>query len=221
MLSLNSVSKQYSDQRVLENINFRIKPGEFLSVMGKSGIGKTTMLYILAGLIRPDSGRVFFNDKDLTNMSEEELANFRLHNVGIVFQDFKVFSSLSVIDNIMLSLYPRTDISQKDKARWIHDVLAEVELSHKEKEKVGVLSGGEKQRVAIARSIVGKPAYLLADEPTGNLDSATSDTIMALFTKLHKELSTSLVIITHDSDIAKRADKIYNLTAAGIKYAGD
>jgi ABC-type lipoprotein export system ATPase subunit len=221
MLSLNSVSKQYSDQRVLENINFRIKPGEFLSVMGKSGIGKTTMLYILAGLIRPDSGSVCFNDKDLTNMSEEELANFRLHNVGIVFQDFKVFSSLSVIDNIMLSLYPRTDISQKDKARWIHDVLVEVELSHKEKEKVGVLSGGEKQRVAIARSIVGKPSYLLADEPTGNLDSATSDTIMALFTKLHKELSTSLVIITHDSDIAKRADKIYNLTAAGIKYAGD
>jgi len=119
----------------------------------------------------------------------------------------------------MLALYPRADIPKDEKRRRIKDVLAAVELTHKEKEKAGILSGGEKQRVAIARSLVGNPSILLADEPTGNLDSATSDTIMGLFMKLHAELSASLVIVTHDADIAKRAEKIYELTAAGLKPA--
>ena len=219
MLSLHAVYKKYNEQKVLENVNLEIGPGELLGVVGKSGVGKTTMLHILAGLVRPDGGSVRFNDAELSGMSEERLADFRLRHVGIVFQDFKIFPSLSVADNVMLALYPRADIPKDEKRRRIKDVLAAVELTHKEKEKAGILSGGEKQRVAIARSLVGNPSILLADEPTGNLDSATSDTIMGLFMKLHAEFSASLVIVTHDADIAKRAEKIYELTAAGLKPA--
>jgi len=214
MLSLNSVSKQFNRQKVL--INFELKPGEFISIIGKSGVGKSTMLNILAGLIKPDRGTVNFKDEDLTDMTEEQLAHFRLHNVGIVFQDFKIFPSLSVSENIMLALYPRRDIMKKERTKRIKEVLGQVELDHKEREKAGILSGGEKQRVAIARSLVGRPGFVFADEPTGNLDEVTSETIMALFSKLHKELSTAFLIITHDSDIAKKAEKIYELKTSGM-----
>ena len=216
MLKLNSVYKKFNQQKVLGNISIEIKTGEFLSIIGKSGVGKTTMLNILAGLIRPDEGSVNFKGEDLTSMSEEQLAEFRLHNVGIVFQDFKIFPSLSVSENIMLALYPRQDIAKSEQNRRIKEVLEQVELSHKVKEKAAILSGGEKQRVAIARSLVGRPTIVFADEPTGNLDTTTSDTIMTLFSKLHKDLSTSFMIITHDNDIAKQAEKIYELKASGL-----
>ncbi len=220
MLKLQSISKIYGSQQVLKNINFHIAPKEFISIVGKSGVGKTTLLSILAGLIRPDEGKIIFRDKDITNFDEEQLAHFRLLNIGIVFQDFKIIPSLSVFDNVFLALYPRHDLDKKEKKERVKNIVAHVGLEHKLLETVDNLSGGEKQRVAIARSLVGRPHLVLADEPTGNLDETTSEHIMELFQKLHQEFATTFAIITHEKDIAKKAQKIYRLTNQKIQTLG-
>jgi len=212
MLTLQSISKKYGNQQILKNVDFSIGQKEFISIVGKSGVGKTTLLSILAGLVKPDEGKIFFENEEITNFNEEQLANFRLLNIGIVFQDFKIIPSLSVFNNVYLALYPRKDIVKGKKAEMVENIIGLVGLKHKLSEIVDNLSGGEKQRVAIARSLVGQPKLILADEPTGNLDETTSETIMNLFQKLYQELSTSFIIITHDNDIAKKTQKIYQLT---------
>lgn len=217
MFKLESVSKKYDQQQILSDINFSIGKKEFISIIGKSGVGKTTLLSVLAGLVKPDSGKIIYNDADISSYDEEQWAKFRLMNIGIVFQDFKIIPSLSVYDNVFMALYPRTDISPDDKRKMVDMVVSQVELGHKLKQVVDSLSGGEKQRVAIARSLVGKPKLILADEPTGNLDEETSKNILDLFNKLHQELSTSLIMITHDNDIAKKAEKTYKLTNKTLK----
>jgi len=186
-------------------------------IMGRSGAGKSTLLNIMAGLIKPDSGRALFNGNDLTAIDEESLAAFRLKHIGIVFQDFKLIPSLSLSDNILLGIYPRKDIKDSDKTSRVNELAERVGLKHKLKEKVDNLSGGEKQRVAIARSLVNRPVIVLADEPTGNLDSATSDSIMALFRELHQTMLTSFIIVTHDKDIAQKTDKTYVLQKGEIR----
>jgi len=212
MLKLQSISKKYGNQQVLKNINFFIGRKEFISIVGKSGVGKTTLLSVLAGLVKPDEGQIFFENREITNFNEDKLANFRLLNIGIVFQDFKIIPSLSVFDNVYLAIHPRGDIKKESKKEMVKNIIGLVGLEHKLKEIAFNLSGGEKQRVAIARSLVGRPRLVLADEPTGNLDETTSENIMKLFQKLHKELSTAFIIITHDNDIAKQTQKIYRLT---------
>jgi ABC-type lipoprotein export system ATPase subunit len=165
----------------------------------------------MSGLIKPDSGSILFQGKDISSLDEESLAAFRLANIGIVFQDFKLIPSLSVYDNILLGIYPRKDIPKQDKDGRIRSIADQVGIHHKLPEKVDNLSGGEKQRVAIARSLVNEPIMVLADEPTGNLDSSTAVTIMDLFDNLHSKLFTTFVIVTHDKDIATRTQKTYNL----------
>jgi ABC-type lipoprotein export system ATPase subunit len=212
MLTLKQISKNYSGQRVLENISFQLGEQEFISIIGKSGVGKTTLLSIMAGLVPPNEGNVSFAGADITHYSEEQLAEFRLKNIGIVFQDFKLIPSISVYDNIFLAIYPRKDVGKKEKIIRIMDLINQVELSGKENKCVDELSGGEKQRVAIARSLVNRPKLVLADEPTGNLDEVTSDKIMKLFEVLHKKFSTTFVIVTHEKDIARKTQKTYQLT---------
>jgi ABC-type lipoprotein export system ATPase subunit len=202
MLVLENIKKSYKGQEVLSNASISVGEKEMVSIMGKSGAGKSTLLNIMAGLIKPDDGRAMFNGNDLTGIDEESLAAFRLKHIGIVFQDFKLIPSLSVSDNILLAIYPRKDITGSDKKSRVNELAERVGLKHKLNEKVDNLSGGEKQRVAIARSLVNSPVIVLADEPTGNLDSATSDSIMALFRELHQTMLTSFVIVTHDKDIA-------------------
>lgn len=211
MFVLENITKSFKNQPVLKNLHLSVKEKEMVSIMGKSGAGKSTLLGIMSGLIMPDNGRALFNGDDLTHLDEETLAGFRLRHVGIVFQDFKLIPSLSVYDNILLGIYPRRDISKSDKAGRVHGLAKRVGLEHKLKEKADNLSGGEKQRVAIARSLVNHPDIVLADEPTGNLDSATADSIMALFSELHQTLETSFIIVTHDRDIAQKTDRTYIL----------
>jgi putative ABC transport system ATP-binding protein len=187
-----------------------------VSIIGKSGVGKTTLLSILSGMVAPDNGKVIFQDEDITNYDEEKLANFRLLNVGIVFQDFKIIPSLTVYDNVYLAIHPRKDFSKKQKDEHVKNIIAKVGMTHKISQKVDDLSGGEKQRVAIARSLVGNPKLVLADEPTGNLDVKTSASIIELFQKLNSELETTFVIITHDKDIANQTQKKYELTEKGL-----
>jgi len=216
MIKLKSVSKKYGDQTVLDGINFSAKENEFVSIIGKSGVGKTTLLSILAGMVKPDSGEIIFQNQDITDYNEEQFANFRLMNIGIVFQDFKIISALSVYDNVYLALHPRQDLSKQKKDEHIKNIVSQVGISHKISQRVDDLSGGEKQRVAIARSLVGDPKLVLADEPTGNLDTKTSTSIIELFQKLNKELKTTFVIITHDNDIAAATQKKYQLTDKGL-----
>jgi lipoprotein-releasing system ATP-binding protein len=211
MLELKNVSKSFRDQQVLTGVNFKLREREMISIMGKSGAGKSTLLAIIAGLVRPDAGRVLFQGGDISGLDEEKLASFRLQHVGFIFQDFKLIASLSVHDNILLGIYPRRDIAAAEKEKRIRELADQVGLGGKYDEKVDNLSGGEKQRVAIARSLVNRPGLVLADEPTGNLDSATATEIMVLFKKLHETLDTTFLIITHDPDIAAYTQKRFTL----------
>ena len=218
MLKLEHVFKKYKEQRVLQDINFSLDEREFVSIIGKSGVGKTTLLSVMAGLISPDGGRIFFSGKDITEYSEEQLAAFRLKNIGIVFQDFKLVPSLSVFDNILLAIYPRQDIAREEKIRRILDLIEQVGLTGKQTGIVNNLSGGEMQRVAIARSLVNQPKLILADEPTGNLDEKTSEQIIDLFKELHTRLSTTFIIVTHEKDVAKRTNRTYRLSLDGLRH---
>lgn len=211
MLELNKISKSYRGQKVLADISLDIGEREMVSVMGKSGAGKSTLLAVMAGLVRPDSGQVLFQDEVISNLDEEQLAAFRLHHIGFIFQDFKLIPSLTVSDNILLGIYPRRDIDAAEKERRIRACAGSVGLADKLSAKVDTLSGGEKQRVAIARSLVNRPGLVLADEPTGNLDSATAADIMALFLRLHRELDTTFLIITHDREVAAYTQRLYTL----------
>jgi len=216
MLKLQDISKIYGGQKVLNGINIEVQEREMVSIMGKSGAGKSTLLSVMAGLVRPDSGRVFFKNSVISSLDEEELAAYRLHHVGFIFQDFKLIPSLTAHDNILMGIYPRRDISSAEKEKRIRELAGRVGLEEKLAENTDNLSGGEKQRVAIARSLINRPALVLADEPTGNLDSATADEIMALFKELHKIFATTFLIITHDEDIASQTHKIYHLKDGGL-----
>lgn len=211
MYILKDISKTYDAREVLSQVSIEIPENRMISIMGKSGSGKSTLLGILAGLVKPESGHIEFAGKNLIHMNEEELAEFRLKDIGYIFQDFKLISSLTVYDNILLGVFPRKDMSKDTKNQLIHEVAEQVELGGKLNQKVDVLSGGEKQRVATARTLVKKPGLILADEPTGNLDSKTANTIMNLFDELHQNLSTTFLIVTHDKDIASRTQQTYFL----------
>jgi ABC-type lipoprotein export system ATPase subunit len=216
MLELRNVGKSYGSQQVLANVNLAVREREMLSIMGKSGAGKSTLLAIMAGLVRPDSGQVLFQDQVISDLDEEKLAAFRLKNIGFIFQDFKLIPSLSTHDNILMGIYPRRDITADEKEKRINDLAGQVGLTPKLTKRADNLSGGEKQRVAIARSLVNRPGLVLADEPTGNLDSSTAEEILSLFKELHQQLSTSFLIITHDQDIAAQTQKTFILKDGGF-----
>jgi ABC-type lipoprotein export system ATPase subunit len=216
MLELQNIGKSYGGQQVLADINLTVREREMVSIMGKSGAGKSTLLAVMAGLIRPDSGRVLFQDTVISDHDEEKLAAFRLHHIGFIFQDFKLIPSLTAHDNILMGIYPRRDIPAVEKEIRINELASQVGLTAKLTEKTDNLSGGEKQRVAIARSLVNRPGLVLADEPTGNLDSATAKEILSLFKELHQQMATSFLIITHDQDIATQTQKTYILKDGGF-----
>lgn len=211
VLSIEGARKSFNGREVLRGIYLSIGKKDMVSVMGKSGSGKSTLLAIMAGLLRPDDGKALYGDFDIGAADEEALAEFRLKTIGFVFQDFKLIPSLTVQDNILLGIYPRKDIDKTEKQRRIHSLAEEVGLPDRLTEPVNNLSGGEKQRVAIARSLVNQPAVALADEPTGNLDSKTADDIMALFQRLRQKHETSFLIVTHDPDIAAKTERVYRI----------
>ena len=216
MLELQNIGKSYGGQQVLADINLTVREREMVSIMGKSGAGKSTLLAVMAGLVQPDSGRVLFQDTVISDHDEEKLAAFRLHHIGFIFQDFKLIPSLTAHDNILMGIYPRRDIPAVEKEKRINELASQVGLTAKLTEKTDNLSGGEKQRVAIARSLVNRPGLVLADEPTGNLDSATAEEILSLFKELHQQMATSFLIITHDQDIAAQTQKTYILKDGGF-----
>ena len=207
MIKLTGINKIYRTEEIetqaLENVNLEVKKGEFLSIMGPSGCGKSTLLNIMGLLDSPTSGSIEINGIRTENMGDKELAAFRNKTLGFVFQSFHLIHSLNVIDNVELPLLYRK-MSSSERTALAKQVLERVGLSHRMKHMPTQLSGGQCQRVAIARAIVGNPEIILADEPTGHLDSKMGAEVMDLLHKLNKEDGRTIVMVTHNEAQAKQ-----------------
>ncbi len=220
IISVEKVYKAVTDStgtlEILHNIDFALKPRETVAIVGASGSGKSTLLSIIAGLDTPTAGSVRLSGVDLFSLTEDERAALRAQKLGFVFQSFQLLANLTALENVMLPL--ELD-GRKDARKLAAEMLGRVGLSQRMNAYPKVLSGGEQQRVALARAFVVKPAVLLADEPTGSLDFATGETIMALMFELNRELGTTLVLVTHDPAIAARCDRRITLEAGRILSA--
>lgn len=197
--------------QVLKDISFAAKKGEFISLMGASGSGKSTLLYLLGGLDYPDSGEIILGGKDIARMNDKELSKFRRSKLGFVFQFFNLVQNLSVEDNIMLPLI-MDGKNPKKYADKLSEILEITGLGDKRKSFPNQLSGGQQQRCAIARAVIYQPDILLADEPTGNLDSKSGEDIMKLFRKINKEKEITILMVTHSDKCAAYADRITTLS---------
>jgi putative ABC transport system ATP-binding protein len=212
VLEAVEISKSYQvDNRsikVLDSISLTVEKGQFLVIEGKSGSGKSTLLSLLSGLDKPDSGKVILDGTDITGLSEDQLAPFRNRTIGYVFQSFHLVPSLSALENIMFPAELNRDPEAAAKAT---ELLRRVDLHQRNDNFPHQLSGGEKQRVAICRALVNSPQIVFADEPTGNLDSTSGNTILQLLLELRRELDTTLVMATHSREISSTADRIVQL----------
>ena len=210
MIKLTGINKIYRTNEIetlaLENVNLDVIKGEFVSIMGPSGCGKSTLLNIMGLLDAPSSGKIEINGTSVESMKDKELAAFRNKTLGFVFQSFHLINSLNVIDNVELPLLYRKMAAQ-ERTRLAKEVLERVGLSHRMRHMPTQLSGGQCQRVAIARAIVGNPEIILADEPTGNLDSKMGAEVMELLHKLNKEDGRTIVMVTHNEEQAKQTSR--------------
>ena len=209
MIQLVHVTKQYDRRPALSDVTLEIQKGEFVLLMGPSGAGKSTLLRILIGAERPDTGQVFVNGKNVGMLKPSEVPYLR-RKVGTVFQDFRLLVKKSVFDNVALPLLVQ-GVSQTDIRRKVTEALRAVGVEHKRDQLPMSLSTGEQQRVCIARAIVNGPVVLLADEPTGNLDSGTGEEILALLDNLHAEFNTTILMVTHNEEAAGHCDRIIRL----------
>ena len=217
MIQLKNITKSFDLNKnkveVLKGINLQIGDDEFIALMGPSGSGKSTLLGILAGIDSPTSGEIYIYGQDISKKKEDELARFRNENVGIVFQAYNLIPSLNAIQNVKAPLYAgKNKLTSKEIDERAKKLLDMVGLSHRETHKPGELSGGEQQRVAIARALIKNPKILVADEPTGNLDAKTGDEILDLILKINKDMHLTIIMATHNEEIAKLADRVVNIS---------
>jgi putative ABC transport system ATP-binding protein len=214
ILKVQNVKKSYSMGKVvvpaLRGVSFDVEEGEFLAVLGPSGSGKSTLLHIIGCLDRPDEGEILFEGRNVLNLNDDELAELRLRKIGFVFQSFNLLPRLTALENVKIPLVLAglPDKEADEKARKLLDLVGlGKRLSHRPSE----LSGGEQQRVAIARALINNPKLVLADEPTGNLDTKSGWEIVNLMTKLNREMGQTFIVVTHDPQIAEAADRIIYL----------
>ena len=215
LIKLEKIKKDYcsKDKKVitpaLRGVDLEIKKGEFLAIMGPSGSGKSTLLYILGLLDRPTSGKYFLEGEDVLKFSDEKLAFLRNKKFGFVFQSFHLLPKISVLENVLLPAYYNQEVPLKKAKEKALFLLEKVGLKEKISSKPNELSGGEQQRVAIARALINEPEIIIADEPTGNLDSLSGKKVMEIFSKIHQEGKT-IILVTHEEDIASYAQrKVY------------
>lgn len=214
MIRLQNIEKVYRTDTVetlaINSINLNIAKGEFLSIMGPSGCGKSTLLNIMGLLDEPSKGSISINDQDVSQFSNQRLAKFRNEKLGFIFQSYHLINDLQVLDNVELPLLYRNSTA-KERKQLATAALEKVGLSNRLKHFPSQLSGGQRQRVAIARAIVGNPQIILADEPTGNLDSAMGNEIMEILINLNKNEGTTIVMVTHDENMANKTHRLVRL----------
>ncbi|WP_346939901.1 ABC transporter ATP-binding protein [uncultured Clostridium sp.] len=213
LLKTNNLTKNYGIKetlvRALKPTSVEVKKGEFVAIVGPSGSGKSTLLHLLAGLDKPSAGQVFINDKDIYSMREKEISRYRRRNIGFIFQAFNLIPILSAEENIKL---PILMDGKKVDEEYINELMEILDLKERKKHLPGELSGGQQQRVSIARALANKPSIIFADEPTGNLDSKNSKEVLELLKGTIKKYDQTLVMITHDNNIAKMADRIITIS---------
>ncbi len=218
MLCLDCVSKTVSGANtrlLIDSLSFQLEKGEFVAVMGESGIGKSTLLNLVAGLDRPDTGAILLDGVDITRLAEDEVTLLRRQKIGFVFQAFHLLPYLSIAQNVALPLRLLGNNNRKSSARAV-EVLAQVGLAERADDSPAALSGGEMQRVAIARALVHRPPLILADEPTGNLDPGTAARVLDLLVEQVRAAQIAMLLVTHSPVAARRADRVMMLTGAGL-----
>ena len=213
MIKITDLEKFYSTEDIktiaLNKLSFEVKKGEFIAVMGPSGCGKSTLLNILGMLDDSDGGSFKFNGEEVINYSERKRANLRKHNIGFVFQSFNLIDQLTVFENVELPLI-YTGIKKSERKKRVHEVLEKMQIMHRRKHFPQQLSGGQQQRVAVARAVVNNPKLILADEPTGNLDSSNGNEVMELLTELNAQ-GTTIIMVTHSEHDAKFSHRIIRM----------
>ncbi len=202
ILQLKGVSKIYGELRALDNVSLEVQPGEWLAIMGPSGSGKTTLMNIAGSMDTPSEGQVILDGQDISKESARNLTKIRRDKIGLIFQQFHLVSYLTALENVMLSQYFHSMTDEKEAL----EALERVGLKDRAKHLPSQLSGGEQQRVCIARALINHPAVLLADEPTGNLDEKNERLVLEIFDQLHREGST-IIVVTHDPEVAERAER--------------
>ncbi|MFA5831021.1 MAG: ABC transporter ATP-binding protein [Candidatus Paceibacterota bacterium] len=216
MIEINNITKTFITGDVALNalggVSFTIQDGEFVAIMGPSGSGKSTLMHILGALDTPTSGTYFLDGQDVSKLSDDELADIRKNKIGFVFQAFNLLPRTTVLRNVMLPLMYDEGVSREDRESRAKEALVASGLDEGHfRHLSNQLSGGQIQRVAIARSLVNNPALILADEPTGNLDTKTGDIVLGTFQRLNQELGRTIVLITHEHDVAEHADRIIHI----------
>ncbi|NHJ13242.1 MAG: ABC transporter ATP-binding protein [Candidatus Thorarchaeota archaeon] len=221
MIQLEDVNKEYGKGKktvaALKDINLEIRKGEFIAVVGPSGCGKSTLLHVMAGLEQPTSGRVLLDGVDVTLISERDLPKVRAQKIGFVFQSFLLIEDLTAYENVEAALWPSVDHTKERQEAMTLEVLREVDMLERRDHFPRQMSGGEQQRIAIARALVNNPPVLFCDEPTGNLDSKTGETIMRFISKLAKEKNMTVVLVTHNDELTKYAGKVLNMRDGAIR----
>ena len=224
MIEIKNVTKTYGKKQnafvALEDINLTIPDGTSVAILGKSGSGKSTLMHAMSGLDRPEKGQVIIDGEDILTLSQKKVDQFRAEKIGFIFQSFFVQANESVYDNVSLPL-EIAQVPRSQRTGRIKAALESVELLDKIKNKASNLSGGQKQRLAIARAIVNNPSIIFADEPTGNLDSATGEKVEQLLFSYNREKGSTLIIVTHDPDLAAKCDMIINIKDGRIESIKD
>lgn len=222
ILQAKKINKSYfeGDEKkklvVLNDLDFEIESGQIVSITGASGSGKSTLLHILGTLDRPNSGEILFQNQNIYNLSEKKIAEFRNRNIGFIFQFHHLLPEFTALENVAMPRLINGE-SYNESIEKAENLLSEMNLLERKKHYPNQLSGGEQQRVAVARALINNPDLILADEPTGNLDKANSNALWDILWKLNKKFSTSLLLVTHNKNLAKKAEKVYRLIDGKLK----
>ncbi|CAM4467326.1 ABC transporter ATP-binding protein [Paenibacillus tarimensis] len=220
IIQVRNIFKSYETEagkiNILKGVNLQIQPGEVISIMGPSGSGKSTLLGILGTLDQPTDGRILFERKDVTSLSETDLASYRAHKIGFVFQSYNLISTMSALENVMLPMISVKGKSRRQMQQRAKELLALVGMRDRMNHLSSQLSGGQQQRVAIARAIANDPVVVIADEPTGNLDQKTGTMILNLIFDLRDKLGMSFILATHDPNVASLSDRVIHLSDGKI-----
>ena len=206
MIHVENIVKRFGELEVLHGLSFSVERGEIVSIVGASGAGKSTLLQIIGTLMSPDEGSVTINGRDVAGMSDNELSEFRNRHVGFVFQSHHLLEEFSAVENVMMPMLI-AGVKRAEAQRRAAELLELVQMSHRLEHRPSALSGGEQQRVAIARALANNPSVVLADEPTGNLDTATREQIQNLFFDLRERTNQTFIIVTHDEALAEKSDR--------------